>query len=313
VLGYKQSDILSRMTKKTDKDVATMIANYVGYRGHSAPCTKEQWGDIAPVFLLAMEPLKKLYPSLFRRCCTPVVRLCVFAMNFGIDLTLENLFNSALVESFLATQVDGQVDARAALSRLMKEHGRDALSGPLGFKRRSGKEAYSASEVFALVSFAKAMNTSLRRRTLKAIVYLGAGSGIAREGFSEVRGSDVHVHPSGLFVATARGCHFVLPEFKEDVLALAKEVGEETFLPKGGKDRVARAAEWVANRKGVPELSGDRLRAFYVEKLLGETLPLLEGIMSLGRESVRGLIDREAKCVHLSASSSPSEAVEVAK
>ena len=76
----------------------------------------------------------------------------------------------------------------------------------------------------------------------------------------------VHKHGDAVAVEAAGRCVEVLEEFAERVAALGEDDDRSEFLPSG--EYVNRTPQWVKDRAGLPELSGDRLRAYFICQLL---------------------------------------------
>ena len=270
------------MPAKKPVTTAQVIARYEGFRGHSAPATKEQWEKIAPVFALAMAPLASGSVSGFRKHCAHFVRLGVFCLEMGAPLELAVILRSDIVEAFVATQSTGEVDARSALRRLAGLHGLDTEDDELGYEHREPQDPYSPAEFEALLAHAAHLSTEHRRVTMGIILHMAAGAGVVRGDLSVATASDLHEHASGLFVVTPHGCRYVLESSKDALLALAAKRPEGLLLSHGDPtNAVSRAAIWTKGRKGVPVLSADRLRATYLERLLAVELPVAEALSSI--------------------------------
>ena len=110
---------------------------------------------------------------------------------------------------------------------------------------------------------------------------------MVRHDLTQVEAKHLHSHASGLFVWTEGGCRFVLESSREALLTLAKLRPQGPLMGDGQlEDKASRAAEWTKKRKGIPALTGDRLRASYLERLLVLTLPVFEALSSIALRDV---------------------------
>jgi integrase len=235
-----------------------------------------------------MAPLAHGSVSMFRKHCAHFVRLCAFALELGYDLDLAILLDDDVVASFAATQATGRADALSSLRALATLHGYAPAPTPLGYTRRPSALPYSAGELEALVNHAAHLSTANRRLTLSLIVHLGAGAGVVRSSLCEVTANDLHHHETGLFVRTTLGCRYVLESSRASLQALAQQRPEGLLLGAADPSNVvSRAAEWTRGRKGVPQLSVDRLRATYLERLLVVSLPVVEALASIQVKDLR--------------------------
>lgn len=255
---------------------ADFVASYNGAHGHSAPCTKLQWGQVRPGFTSALAPLCHLSPRALRRYATAYARLATWSLEHCLELEPSMLLSPEMTEAFLAAQPSGTADLRSTLRRLAQANGMATTTGTLGYHKRPTPEPYQPSECEALLAFAKNVANPERRVSLQALLALGLGCGLARESLRDVTAESLHRHGAESFVKSGTRCAKVRTEY----LALLQEVrcarpsGE--LLGPRRRNISTEIVSWATGRVGVPALSPDRLRATYICHWIEAGAPLLD-------------------------------------
>lgn len=241
--------------------------------------------------LEGVSPLAHLAKHSLRPFLQSLTRLALFAHERGYELSAQVLLSPTLIEAYLASVNNEAKNPAPYLWRLSDSWGlaRAGDAHP-GLARPDYRGPYSQDELAALVLAAHHQSSPHRTATLLAIIFLGAGCGITREAAREVTARDLHQHDDVWFVRTPKYCARV----REELLPLFYEVAE--LRPSGllrgeaahGNVTVA-AARWLHQRRGVPALSVDRLRATYVCALLGEPVSVVDVLAWSGLRGAESL------------------------
>ena len=128
----------------------------------------------------------------------------------GVPPTLQALLDPEVIERYIAVGMAGAKDSTRATRRaILRRIGRHCssppqdLPPPIAYRRV--RPPYSSNEVRGLLALASAQPTASRRRTLRAILHLGLGCGIASRDLAWVRGQDIEQLPDGSVSATVSG------------------------------------------------------------------------------------------------------------
>jgi integrase len=204
-----------------------VIAGYDPERSKVAVCTKAEWKLVAPLVRRAVGNLDVASGRGIRPYLTAMTRLSAWAHGQGLDLVESVVLSSLVIEAYVAQLEGSQGTYRAQLRRLAVKNGVQSSDDPReavrGYGRRAVTEPYSLDEVRALLAFAAAQQTDLRRRCLTAFVLLGAGCGLSRGALRGVCRNDVSRHSGVPHVHVADRCVPVLPELHADFDRLVAE------------------------------------------------------------------------------------------
>lgn len=253
--------------------------------------TKAEWKKMKPVVVAAVATCQHLAISTVSPFLAAATKLTHFALTNHIPMKVERVFDAATIQAFENALAKGALDPTPLLRRMAANLGTiKSVTDAPGSAKKAYTTPYSSDEVATLIEEARNQATDLRRATLLSIVFLGAGCGVVREAARDVTAADLHQHGADWFVATPTHCARVLGDY----LDVAQEVRE--LRPTGRlrgetqADRVTEeAAKWIAQRRGVPALSADRLRAFYVHELISRDHSLKEVLAWTGLRTALGL------------------------
>ncbi len=111
----------------------------------------------------------------------------------------------------------------------------------IGMPRSGVVPPYSAAEVTDLTSWGRGLPTAYMRRNVRALLGIGLGAGLMSEDIQRLVGTDITVHGADVVVNVVASDKPrkvpVLPEWADDVLALAQESGDlPYFCPE--RDRI---------------------------------------------------------------------------
>jgi hypothetical protein len=221
-----------------------------------------------------------------------MTRLTAWAEPLGYDLDPETLLSPPMIEAYLHTVRFGEVDVEPYLWRLAKvwktvPAGREDR---VAVARPDYRQPYSNDEIDALLLASRNQPTENREATLLAIIAMGAGCGVVREAAKDAALTQLHQHGSEWFFATSRYCAMVLPAYRDlfDEVAVLRPTG--LLRGKiGHANATVRAVQWLEGRRGVPELSVDRLRATYVTTLLVSGVSLVNVLSGTGLRHAEAL------------------------
>ena len=278
------------MSNRIKHDTATDLEVYNPALGRHAFVTPEKWQRIRLVGIESVQPLRSLTANYLRLFLIAMVRYVDWADNLGYPLELARILDPDLITAYAVTPASKDAEVKM-IWRLSCEAGIAPSSEMKKARsnRRSYASPYSPAEIASLVNAARAQATTNRRMTLLAVIVLGAGCGVVREGANDVAASDVHLHGSDWFVRTPTYCARVRPEY----VSTLKEVA--TARPEGplrgqadARNLFSRAKEWLEAQRGVPQLSADRLRSTYICDLLA-TSGVYQVLSWSGLESLQSL------------------------
>lgn len=295
------------MTQPNAKSVA-LIENYLPVKGAHALVKPQQWKRVQGLVKEVVMPFASYYPAALRPYLKAMLLLTLWADNNGYPLERNVVLSENLVWAFIKQQPFGAFDYEAHLWRLATTN--HTVSSTAAYRSEIARPKYlapySADELTKLISFANDLSNHHRRETLLVIIALGAGCGISRHRLRGVTAKSIHRHGGETFVSSIDLCTKVSAEF----VPLLREVA--TFRPKGplaranGSNITAYAAEWTKQRRGVPVLSGDRLRATYIVALLESEASTLDVLRWSGLQKLEGLqgylpyvTTRTITCSHL--------------
>ncbi len=227
----------------------------------------------------------------------------------GVPLALEALFDTDVIERYIAVGMPGARDStratrRAILRRIARRCASPPQDLPLPIAYRRIRPPYSPAEVQGLVALASAQPTPSRRRTLRAILHLGLGCGIASRDLAWVRGQDIEQLPDGAVSVTVSGGTrpraVVALQAHEGALLDLTRFSSGGLLIGGstrGRRNVTRGPlERVVGGEDLPRLETARLRSTWLLAHLQARTPLPALMTAAGLTTVRPLEDLLHHC-----------------
>ncbi len=227
----------------------------------------------------------------------------------GVPLTLKALSDAEVIERYIAVGMTGAKDStratrRAILRRIARHCASPPQDLPLPIAYRRIRPPYSPEEVQGLLALASAQPTPSRRRTLRAILHLGLGCGIASRDLAWVRGQDVEQQWDGSVRVTVSGgtrprtvvalhTHETalreLTRFTSDGLLIGGSIRGRRNVTRGPLDRVVGGED-------LPRLETARLRSTWLLTHLRARTPLPVLMLAAGLTTVRPLEDLLHHC-----------------
>jgi len=227
----------------------------------------------------------------------------------GVPMTLERLLDGDVIERYIAVGMPGARDStratrRAILRRIARHCASPPQELPLPIAYRRVRPPYSPDEVEALLALASAQPTPSRRRTLRAILHLGLGCGIASRDLAWVRGQDVEQLPDGSVSVTVSGgtrprTVVALHAHETALLEISRFTGAGLLI--GGSTRGRRNVtrgplDRVVGGEDLPRLETARLRSTWLLTHLRARTPLPALMNAAGLTTVRPLEDLLHHC-----------------
>lgn len=227
----------------------------------------------------------------------------------GVPLVREALLDPEVIERYVAVGMSGSKDStratrRAILRRIARHCASPPQDLPLPIAYRRVRPPYSPEEINGLLALASAQPTASRRRTLRAILHLGLGCGIASRDLAWVRGQDVEELPDGAVIVTVSGgtrprTVITLQAHETPLLQLARAAGSDLLI--GGNTRGRRNVtrgpfERVVGGEDLPRLETARLRSTWLLTHLRARTPLPALMDAAGLTTVRPLEDLLHHC-----------------
>jgi len=227
----------------------------------------------------------------------------------GVPLALESLLDVDVVERYIAVGMPGARDStratrRAILRRIARHCASPPQDLPLPIAYRRVRPPYSPEEVQGLLALASAQPTPSRRRTLRAILHLGLGCGIASRDLAWVTGQDVEQLPDGAVSVTVcggtrprtvvalhahEGALLELSRFTSSGLLIGGSIRGRRNVTRGPLDRVVGGED-------LPRLETARLRSTWLLAHLQARTPLPALMIAAGLTTVRPLEDLLHHC-----------------
>jgi integrase len=242
-----------------------------------ALCSKAEWEAVGPLVREAVGRLDGVEGRGLRAYLTGMTRLAAWAFKEGLPLEVDVLLSHPVIEAHAASLPANAGTFRSQLRRLAAANGVAVEETAAGYARPGYHAPYRLDEVEALLRFAGSLSNVHRRRQLTGFVLLGAGCGFSRGELRGICKNRVHEHDGRRHVASASRCTPILEPFVAHFDAFLQWCGDGPFVGvTDGVNVTARMASWVADRAGLPQLSTDRLRTFFVVEHLRMGTPLLE-------------------------------------
>jgi len=222
----------------------------------------------------------------------------------GVPLALEVLLDPDVIERYIAVGMPGAQDSTRATRRaILRRIGRLCASPqqdpPLPIAYRRVRPPYGAKEVHELLALASAQPTPSRRRTLRAILHLGLGCGLASRDLAWVRGQDIEQLKDGSVRVTVSGgtrprTLVALQAHETTLLEIARH--DPAGLMIGGSTRGRRNVtrgplDRVVGGEDLPRLETARLRSTWLLTHLRARTPLPTLMTAAGLTTVRPLED----------------------
>ena len=227
----------------------------------------------------------------------------------GGPLALEALLDPDVIERYIAVGMPGAREStratrRAILRRIARHCASPPQDLPLPIAYRRVRPPYSPAEVEGLLALASAQPTPSRRRTLRAILHLGLGCGIASRDLAWVRGQDIEQLPDGAVSVTVSGgtrprnvvalrAHegplLDLTRFSSSGLLIGGSIRGRRNVTRGPLDRVVGGED-------LPRLETARLRSTWLLAHLQARTPLPALMTAAGLTTVRPLEDLLHHC-----------------
>jgi len=267
-----------------------IVATYDPRKSKFALCAPAEWEVVAPVVRATVARLEGFADRGLRPYLTAMTRLSVWALREGLPLVPASLLSDPVIEAHVATLDANAGTFRSQLRRLAAANGVALGSTAVGYARPGYSAPYTLDEVRALLLFASSLTNEIRRRQLTGLLLLGAACGFSRADLRGVCNGDVHHHSGVRYVRTRNRCTPILEDFSADFDAYLSWCGDEPFVGvKPGANITDRMVSWVGERAGLPRLSADRLRAFFVVEHLRRNTPLPSLLAYCGFASLEAL------------------------
>lgn len=227
-----------------------------------------------------------------------------WALEQGVPLALTQWLDADVIERYIAVGMPGSRDStratrRAILRRIARHCASPPRDLPPPIAYRRVRPPYAVDEVAGFVALAAAQPTPSRRRTLRAILHLGLGCGIASRDLAWVRGEDIAQLADGAVSVTVSGgtrprkvialqAHeaalLELARFTRSGLLIGGTVRGRRNVTRGPLDRVVGGDD-------LPRLETARLRSTWLLAHLHGRTPLPALMQAAGLTTVRPLED----------------------
>lgn len=278
--------------------LSELLAAYAPWKAKTKICSRAEWQEIRPFVEKVLASLSLGPTRGTRRYLTALTALLAFVYREGHELDVELALSAPMIEQWVASLPGSQATYRSTLRKIARELGIEPSPGSsVAYPARANAEPYSAAEIDALVAFANALSNQNRQISLRALLALGLGAGLARAGLRGVTAQSVHRHDAAegeldgqrLFVATQGRCAPVLPRYKGELVELCELRSSGPLIGAASRDLTKNHVEWVGQRAGVPVLNPDRLRATWIVEHLNAGTGVVELVAIAGLSSCDSL------------------------
>ena len=247
-------------------ETKTIVQEYSPLRAKPAQCTETEWALIRPFVLAVVAPLDQT-PLGIRPYLTAATALGVWALRNGFELDIKAVLTTEAVEHVAATRPSNQGTFRSTLRSIAKAHNLDIGVTGVKMAKVPLKAPYTDTEEAALWRFARNLGNERRQTSLRALLLLGFGCGLARNDLRDVSAADAHSHLSdrSTSIRVRERCVPVRADYLDELEWVCRNRGDGWLIGNhGGQNLTTRHVEWVGERQGVPTLSPDRLRATWI-------------------------------------------------
>ena len=239
---------------------------YSPLRAKPAQCTESEWGQIRPFVLAVAAPLDQT-PRGIRPYLTAATALGVWAVRNGFELDIRTTLTADAIEHVAAKRPTNRATFRSTLRSIAKAHNLDL--GVTGTKLAKAplKAPYTVADEAALWQFTRNIGNEQRQISLRALLLLGFGCGLARNDLRGVTAADPHSHLSDrrTSIRVRERCVPVRADYLDELEWVCRNRPEGWLIGNhGGQNLTTRHVEWFGERQGVPTLSPDRLRATWI-------------------------------------------------
>ena len=227
----------------------------------------------------------------------------------GVPLALEALLDPDVIERYIAVGMPGARDStratrRSILRRIARRCASPQQEPPLPIAYRRVRPPYSCEEVQGLLALASAQPTPTRRRTLRALLHLGLGCGIASRDLAWVRGQDIEQLQDGSVSVTVSGgtrprTVITLEAHEATLLEIARFARAGLLIggtARGRRNVTRGPLDRVVGGEDLPRLETARLRSTWLLTHLRARTPLPTLMTAAGLTTVRPLEDLLHHC-----------------
>jgi hypothetical protein len=272
-------------------ETMTVVESYNPLRAKPAQCTETEWAQIRPFVLAVAAPLDQT-PRGIRPYLTAATALGVWAVRNGFELDIRTTLTQEAIEHVSASRPSNQGTFRSTLRSIAKAHNLDL--GVTGVKMAKAplKAPYTEADEVALWQFARNIGNEQRQISLRALLLLGFGCGLARNDLRGVAAADIHSHRADRHTCIrVRGrCAPVRHDYTDELEWVCRNRPEGWLIGNhGGQNLTTRHVEWVGEREGVPSLSPDRLRATWICRHLSDGVALMDLLRWSGLQGCESL------------------------
>ncbi len=239
--------------------------------GFAAPSVPEEAARFARATVAAAGPATPIQAKAWLFAAS---KLASFALSRGIDLEVEVVLSSSVIERFTLAS-EGSFSP--ATLRTLRPNLRSLSAAVLGppaprarLSRGRTKSPYDTAEIEGYLALARAQPTLARRMRTQALVCLGAGAGLLGGDLRGVRGGDVLVRSGGVVVVVGGHRPRVVPvraRFGAVLMDSARFARDRYVIGGREADRRSVTTPLVASLSGgagLPPLDTGRLRATWL-------------------------------------------------
>ena len=272
-------------------ETETVVHSYNPLRAKPAQCEEAEWARIRPFVLAAVAPLDQT-PRGIRPYLTAATALGVWALRNGFELNVRITLTADAIEHVAATRPTNRATFRSTLRSIAKVHGIEVGATCVKMAKAPLKAPYIEEQEAALWRFARNLGNERRQTSLRALLLLGFGCGLARNDLRGVTAADAHSHVDDrrTYIRVRGRCAPVRHDYTDELEWVCRNRPDGWLIGNhGGQNLTTRHVEWVGEREGVPSLSPDRLRATWICRHLSDGVALMDLLRWSGLQGCESL------------------------
>ena len=287
------------MNVSTAVDVACIVRTYTPQSRRAAAAWAYTRSTVSQLVFASTAS-----PSNAAKYMSHLADFAAWAHGEGVPLLPRHLLDPEVIERYIAIGMAASRDStratrRAILRRVARRCSPAAPEPPRPIAYRRVRPPYTAADVEGLLGLAAAQPTPNRRRTLRAILHLGLGCGLASHDLAWVGGDDVSPLPDGgVQVRVSGGTRpravVALAAHEDPLLALAEAAGQRLLIGgtlRGRRNVTRGPLADVVGGEDLPRLEPARLRSTWLLTHLQARTPLPALMQAAGLSTVRPLED----------------------
>jgi hypothetical protein len=283
-LAKRKARLKAKSGEMTEAEITATIEAYNPRKRQPALCSANLWErEETNIKRLVKSAATNDSDLPVAASLSALTMLLVWAEKEELGLSAETVLTGQNIDTFAARLNRAGASRRYVLRKLANAAGMSITTSAITIGKTPLQTPYTENEIRTLLQHAEALTNEHRREQLIAIIGLGAGVGLVRGTQKGVCKNAVHHHSDNsnddsrhnrtLHLKHNGICRPIHPLLSKPLLSLPDT--EKPFISSDlGKNYLSRVNTLLKKSPETPQLSADRLRAFYVTWILSSGLPL---------------------------------------